>query len=134
VIVGVALLAIDLRAASHGVLTLGGLAALALGLASLFPDAPAPYHGSTALIVGLTVVVGGLWAIVAGKAVAARRLPVSVGPHEILGKHGIVDEKGLVFVNGELWQARSSEPLRPGQRVQVDALDGLTLRVHHVGA
>jgi len=80
----------------------------------------------------LTALVGGGWAIAISKAVAARRLPVSVGPHEIVGKLGIVDEEGLVFVQGELWHAASDSPLKPGQRVQVDALEGLTLRVHHV--
>jgi len=38
----------------------------------------------------------------------------------------------MVFVRGELWRVRSAEPLAPGQRVQVDALDGLTLQVHPV--
>ena len=45
---------------------------------------------------------------------------------------GVVREGGLVFVNGELWRARSPEPLEAGQRVEVDRLDGLTLTVHPV--
>jgi membrane-bound serine protease (ClpP class) len=43
-----------------------------------------------------------------------------------------VREGGLVFVHGELWQARSPETLTPGQHVRVDGLDGLTLNVHPV--
>ena len=45
---------------------------------------------------------------------------------------GVVRENGLVFVRGELWRVRSPEPLAPGQRVEVDDLDGLTLSVHPV--
>jgi len=45
---------------------------------------------------------------------------------------GVVRDGWLVFVRGELWRVRSPEPLAPGQRVRVDALDGLTLRVHPV--
>jgi membrane protein implicated in regulation of membrane protease activity len=37
-----------------------------------------------------------------------------------------------VFVRGELWRARSNEPLAPGERVRVDQLNGLTLDVHRV--
>ena len=76
--------------------------------------------------------IGGFWALAIGKAVAARRRPISVGPQEIVGMEGVVRDGGLVFVRGELWRARSNEPLAPGQRVRVDALDGLTLRVHPV--
>jgi len=34
-----------------------------------------------------------------------------------------------VFLNGERWNATSSQPLQAGQRVRVVALDGLTLGV-----
>jgi membrane protein implicated in regulation of membrane protease activity len=49
----------------------------------------------------------------------------------IAGSIGEVRGEGLVFVNGELWQARTAggEQLRPGERVRVESLDGLTLTV-----
>jgi membrane protein implicated in regulation of membrane protease activity len=39
-----------------------------------------------------------------------------------------------VFVDGELWQARAAngESLKPGERVQVESLDGLVLTVKPV--
>jgi membrane protein implicated in regulation of membrane protease activity len=37
-----------------------------------------------------------------------------------------------VYVRGELWRARSDESLRPGDKVRVAALDGLTLDVHRI--
>ena len=36
---------------------------------------------------------------------------------------------GHVFVHGERWNATASQPLQPGQRVRVVALEGLTLGV-----
>jgi membrane-bound serine protease (ClpP class) len=38
-------------------------------------------------------------------------------------------QPGRVLVNGELWSARSKEPLLPGTRARVLAVDGLTLEV-----
>ena len=39
------------------------------------------------------------------------------------------DGEGRVRVRGELWNARSTAPLRPGQQVRVKRIDGLTLHV-----
>lgn len=132
VLLGVALLVVDAHVVSHGALTVSGLVAMAFGLTTLFHNAPAPYHTSLPLVITFTVAIGGFWAIAISKAVAVRRRPVTVGPQEIVGMQGVVRDSGLVYIHGELWRARSAEPLRPGQRVQVDALDGLTLNVHPV--
>jgi membrane-bound serine protease (ClpP class) len=134
VLLGAALLVIDAHVTSHGALTLSGLVAMAIGLATLFHRAPAPYHTSVWLVVTVTVALGGFWAFAVGKAVAVRRQPVRVGPSELVGMQGVVREGGQVFVHGELWRARSREPLAQGDRVQVDALDGLTLSVHRIGS
>jgi membrane-bound serine protease (ClpP class) len=132
VLLGVALLVVDAHVPTHGALTLSGLVAMAVGLVTLFHRAPAPYHTSVPLVVTVTAVLGGFWAIALGKAVAVRRRPAFVGPQEIVGMEGVVRDGGQVFVRGELWRVRSDEPLRPGQRVRVDALDGLTLTVRPV--
>jgi len=132
VLLGAALLVIDAHVVTHGALTVAGLIALGVGLATLFHNLPSPYHTSLPLVITFTAVVGGFWALAIGKAVTARRMPVTVGPQEIVGMEGVVREGGLVFVRGELWRARSRETLTPGDRVQVDGLDGLTLSVHRV--
>ncbi len=132
VLLGAVLLVVDAHVTSHGALTLSGLVAMAIGFITLFHKAPAPYHTDTWLIVGLTVGIGGLWAFAISKAVAVRRTPVSVGPNQIVGLEGVVRMDGQVFVRGELWQARASERLAVGERVRVDALDGLTLDVHRI--
>jgi membrane-bound serine protease (ClpP class) len=132
VLLGAALLVADVHVASHGALTLSGLVAMAFGLATLFHDSGTPYHANIAVIVTVTALLGGFWAIAVGKSVQARRAPVTVGPEQIVGMQGVVRDGGRVFVHGELWRARSSEPLEPGDRVAVDRLDGLTLDVHRI--
>jgi membrane-bound serine protease (ClpP class) len=82
------------------------------------------------LVVTVTVLLGGFWAIAVSKAMAVRRAPVTVGPQEIVGMTGVVRPGGQVFVRGELWRARSQARLEAGERVVVDGMDGLTLVVH----
>jgi membrane-bound serine protease (ClpP class) len=131
VLVGLALLLFDIHYPTHGALTITGLVALGFGLATLFHNTGGP-HTSIPLVVTITVVIGGAWAWAIAKAIAVRREPVTVGPEEIVGMHGVVREGGMVYVHGELWRARADEPLRAGQTVEVDQLDGLTLTVHPV--
>ena len=51
------------------------------------------------------------------------------------GKVGEVKQwkknEGKVFVNGELWQAISEVPLLPGDRVVIQNVEGLTLKVNY---
>jgi membrane-bound serine protease (ClpP class) len=132
VLLGAALLVIDAHVTSHGALTLSGLVAMAIGLTTLFHDSGTPYHMHIWVVVTVTALVGGFWAFAVGKSVEARRAPVSVGPEQIIGLEGVVRAGGNVFVRGELWRVRSEEPLHEGDRVAVDALDGLTLAVHRI--
>ncbi len=101
----------------------------------LFQNAPSPYHTSKPLVIGVAVGLGALWAFAVGKAWRVRRTPVEVDPGMIAGSFGEVRDNGLVFVNGELWQARTEggETLRPGERVRVESLDGLVLTVRPEG-
>jgi membrane-bound serine protease (ClpP class) len=133
-LLGVALLVIDLHVTSHGALTIAGLICLAVGSIMLFHNAPPPYHTSKPLVVGIAVTLGAIWAFAVGKAWQVRRNPVLVSPQAIAGALGEVRRDGLVFVNGELWQARTpgGEQLKPGERVRVESLDGLVLTVKPV--
>lgn len=131
ILLGVALLIIDLHALTHGALTVAGLIALAFGLALLYQNQPAPYHVDTWLIVGIGSGIGAFWAFALGKGFAARRRPVTVGPQAIVGKTGEVRGPGLVFVDGELWQAHAQDDseLVAGEQVEVEAVRGLELTV-----
>jgi membrane-bound serine protease (ClpP class) len=134
VVLGVALLVIDLHATTHGALTIAGLICLGVGLPLLFSNAPAPYHVNTTLVVGIGLAIAAFWVFVTSKGIAARRQPVKTGPQTLVGASGEVRESGLVFADGELWRAHTSDgsQLRPGERVEVEALDGLELTVTHV--
>jgi membrane-bound serine protease (ClpP class) len=132
ILLGVVLFVADLHVVSHGALTVAGLTSFIVGSLLLFHNAPAPYHTSIPLVASVAGVLALFWTFVIGKAIAARRRPVLVGPQDILGQHGHVRSGGLVSVRGELWQARSTsgEPLESGQEVEVEGIeDGLVLDV-----
>jgi membrane-bound serine protease (ClpP class) len=133
VALGIGLLVIDVHVVSHGALTVAGLISLAIGAIMTFNNVPSPYHVSKPLVLSVALGLGLVWAFAIGKAVQVRRRPVTVGAHTLVGARGEVRHEGLVFLNGELWQARAADgaPLQPGQSVRVERLDGLTLEVHH---
>ncbi|HEU5277470.1 MAG TPA: nodulation protein NfeD [Gaiellaceae bacterium] len=134
-LLGIVLLVADVHVTSHGALTVAGLVCLAVGSIMLFQNAPSPYHTSKPLVIGVAVGLGALWAFAVGKAWQIRHRPVEVDPQRITGSIGEVRDNGLVYVNGELWQARTpaGEQLRPGERVRVESLDGLVLTVRPEG-
>src|ERR1700746_1663818 len=129
VVLGAALLIVDLHATTHGALTIGGLICLGVGLPLLFGNAPAPYHVNTTLVVAIGLAIASFWAFVTSKGIAARRRPMTTGPPTLIGMNGEVRERGLVFVDGELWHAHTSDgtALFAGEHVAVDALNGLEL-------
>jgi membrane-bound serine protease (ClpP class) len=131
VVLGVALLIIDLHAPTHGALTVAGLIALGFGLSLLFQNQPAPYHVNEWLIIGIGCAIGGFWAFAMGKVFAARRRPVEVGAHTLVGQTAEVRAPGKVYVDGALWQAQTADDsqLVPGEQVEVEAIDGLVLTV-----
>ncbi|HXY80611.1 MAG TPA: nodulation protein NfeD [Gaiellaceae bacterium] len=131
IVLGIALLVIDAHVVTHGALTVSGLISLGVGMAMLFQNAPAPYHTSLPLVISITVVLGGFWAIALGKAIQVRRRPVAVGPQRVLGADGVVRAPGQVYVEGELWHAHRNDgrELVPGEHVEVESVDGLELTV-----
>ena len=131
IVLGVALLVIDLHAPTHGVLTISGLISLGFGLALLFQNEPAAYRVNEWLVLGIGSAIGAFWVFATGKALAAGRRPVETGVQMMVGQTAEVRAPGLVFVDGALWQAHSADDseLVPGEEVEVQAVDGLQLTV-----
>jgi membrane-bound serine protease (ClpP class) len=136
IVLGVALMAVELSAPSFGVLGIGGLVALLIGSVILFDDVPGfgvpwPLVAGIGLASGLAF-MGALWL-----ALRARHRPVVTGIAEMVGHEAVAvgdfDGRGRVRIRGELWQAASVQPVRSGQRVRVLAMDGLLLHVAPAG-
>jgi membrane-bound serine protease (ClpP class) len=128
-----ALFAAEAKFATHGVLTIGGIALLTLG-ALLLVDAPIPemrVHLVTAL--AISIPLGLITAFLMTIALRARRNKIVTGSQGLVGETGVaqtaLSPQGKVFVHGELWDAIASQPIPIGQLVSVRRVDGLTLYV-----
>lgn len=133
-----ALFAAEAKFASHGVLTIGGIALLTLG-GLLLVDAPIPemrVHLMTAL--AISIPLGVITAFLMSIALKARRNKVVTGEQGLVGETGVaqtaLSPQGKVFVHGELWDAIASAALPAGQLVVVRRVDGLTLQVEPLAA
>ena len=133
IVLAFALFALEAKFASHGVLTIGGIAALTLG-GLLLVDAPIPemrVHWATALAV--SVPLGVITAFLMTLAVRARRRKSMIGPQGLIGSTGVartpLSPEGKVFIAGELWNAVASAEIPPGEAVRVRGVHGLVLDV-----
>ena len=133
-----ALFAAEAKFASHGVLTVGGIALLTLG-GLLLVDSPIPemrVHLLTALAVSIPL--GLITAFLMSIALKARRNKMVSGAQGIIGETGIaqttLSPRGKIFIHGELWDAVSSADVPAGESVVVRRIDGLLLQVEPLPA
>ena len=136
-LIGVALLLAEMLLSTGGILaTLGVLGLIAGGILALNSDSSEADWVGPALIT-LGVLSGFSFYFITRKVLAAHRdEPVRTGSEELVGASAEVrtslDPEGQVWIEGALWRARlagEGGPLRPGDRVTVEAVDGLTLTV-----
>ncbi len=86
------------------------IVAFVLGSLLLFdPAGPTPTRSRCRSRSRSPCTIGLFMALVVAKLVQVRRKPVEVGVHSLVGEHGVVRDDGLVFVNGELWQAHRAD-------------------------
>ena len=138
-LLGIGLLAAELLLPTGGVLAvLGALGLVAGGVIALTAesDATAADWAGPALVT-LGILSGISFYVVTRKVLAAHReQPVRAGHEELIGAPAEVrsslDPEGQIWIEGALWRARlagNGGPLRPGDRVTVEAIEGLTLLV-----
>jgi membrane-bound ClpP family serine protease len=140
----VALVAVGLLLA-EAVLPTGG-ALGAIGVAGLFAagiigliDGGTTADAIGGALIAVSIASGiGLWFVARKVWAVQRHNPPKMGPEEMIGgsaeaRTGITPgDEGQVFTRGSLWAARlavGADPVRAGDKVIVEAVDGLTLVV-----
>ena len=132
---------LDIKAPTHGALTLAGTATFIIGALVLFNSATLPGFPrvSVPLVIITGVIIAGVFFTIMTIAIRAQHRPVQFGRETMPGKQGLVEEelnpRGLIKVGGELWSAElvEGENLLPkGTRVEVIRVEGLVLKVRQI--
>ncbi|HKO20441.1 MAG TPA: NfeD family protein, partial [Acidobacteriaceae bacterium] len=131
-----ALIVLEAKFASHGVLGTAGVVCLVFGLATLVNGPTPELRVHYAVAIGAGVGFGVITLALAWIAVRARRSKRLTGADAMLGQVAVamtpLAPTGQVEVRGEIWKARlaeGSDPVLAGAEVRVRAVDGLTLTV-----
>lgn len=135
IVAGLGLLVAEVFVTSYGLLAVAGIASFVVG-SLILVESPVPeLRIGPAHIIPVAVVLAGVVALLATRAVRSRRLRPQAGIEAMIGEPGRVvvaidpAHEGKVFVHGEYWTASSPHALPAGSHVRVDAVEGLCVRV-----
>ena len=126
------LFVVDIKAPTHGALTVGGIVSFILGSLMLFNS---PFYAvSRSLVIGVGLATGLFFAFVVAKAVFIQRRPATTGSEGLVGAlataRSDLSPTGTVYLKGEWWEAEADDaPIEAGEQVRVESVDGFRLRV-----
>jgi len=134
IILAIILFILEVKIISHGVLTIGGIISMVIGSIMLF-ESPAPFMKlSLYVILPAAIITALFFSLTLGLAFKAfKRKPVT-GSEGLLGGEGVAStditrDGGMVLLHGERWSAYSDEPISKGEKVKVEAVSGLKVKV-----
>jgi membrane-bound serine protease (ClpP class) len=132
---GIIFFIFEMYTPTFGLLTAGGIISLILGSFMLTKDL-APYLKiSTGIILTMVLATAAFFIFALTKGIKIQRKKPIFGKESMIGMIGTartdLNPNGQVFLHGEIWQATTSDekPVKKGEQVIVEALDGLRLIV-----
>jgi membrane-bound serine protease (ClpP class) len=136
-----ALFVLDIKAPTHGALTIAGVASLIVGGLVLFnsPGTPSFQRVSVPLVVAVSLLTAGIFFTILSFGIRALKTPPRLGLESLPGKTGVarspIDPVGSVQLASELWTAEvmpGEAPIPAGARVEVIRAQGIHLVVRQV--
>ena len=126
----------DVKAPTHGILTIGGVISFVLGSMVLFNTPFAPI--SRGLVLGVGLATGSFFAFAIAKVFGALQRQPTTGMEGLIGQpaeaRSDLDPKGTIFLKGELWQAMTDGgEVKEGEEVEVTGVDRFRLLVRRKG-
>ncbi len=133
VLLAIGLFVAEVKVASYGLLTVGGMVAMILG-AMMLVDSPLPeLRVSPWKLLPPVLVMAAGTTLLVRMVLQAQKRRAATGAEGMVGLHGIADSdldpEGWVVVQGERWKARAEEKVPAGEPVQVVSVEGLRVRV-----
>lgn len=134
IILAIILFILEIKIVSQGVLTIGGVIAMALGSLMLF-ESPGPFMKlSLFLILPAVIITALFFTVILGLAYKAYRRKPITGSEGLIGLEGIANtditkDSGIVLLHGEIWSAYSDETISKSEKIVVESLSGLKVKV-----
>ncbi len=137
ILLGIVFFILELKIISHGLLGIAGIASIVVGSVMLI-DMPSSVLSISWKTILVVAAVSGLFVfVILTYAVRAQLSKVKTGMEGLVGETGVAKtdilEKGKVSVHGELWSAKSSEPVSIGEEVTVVSVEKLVVTVKKKG-
>jgi membrane-bound serine protease (ClpP class) len=134
IILAVILFILEVKIISHGILAIGGVISMTIGSLMLF-DSPAPFMKiSLALVLPAVLVTAAFFTLTLSLALKAYKSKPVTGREGLIGETGIADTDitqngGMASLQGERWSAYSDMHISKGDRILVEDVKGLTIKV-----
>jgi membrane-bound serine protease (ClpP class) len=137
ILLALALFILEAKFPTHGILGVGGVAAMVLGALMLVRSPLTGMGVSLGASLGVTIPFAVIVILLMRLVLRSRSWKPATGNEELIGEVGEVREQvsaqnGMVFVHGELWRAHAAGAIPAGARIRVRSVDGLTLHVEPV--
>ena len=125
---------LEVKVTSYGILTIGGVISMLLGSLMLFKSTPSmDIHLPLSIILSATITTALFFIFAISMALKAQTKKVTTGKEGIAGENGVavthIKPEGDVKVHGEYWKAYSDQQIKKGQKIIVEKVDGLQLKV-----
>lgn len=133
IILAIILFILEVKIISHGVFTIGGIISMIIGSLMLFESTQPFFRLSLKVILPSVIITTLFFSLTIALVVKAYRRKPKTGIEGLIGLVGEaktdVYKEGLVFVHGEIWRAWSDELIKAGEKVIVDKVENLKLKV-----
>jgi len=138
-LVAIALFILEVKIASYGLLSLGGIVSMLIGSMMLI-DRSVPFSDifsiSWRIILPVVLTTAAFFILGMILVIRTHMKKTTTGKEGLIGTMGVckaeINPKGKIFIHGEYWNAISEEVIQPEEKVRVVEVDGLTLKVEKI--
>jgi len=132
-IMAIVLFVMEVKVVSYGFLTIGGIVSMIIGSAMLFKHDLPGMGIPMGTVFAMSLFVAVLVILLVRLVVKAHLNQPLTGEESLVGMIGFAtqafEKKGKVFVNGEYWNAVTTEPVVKQQKIEVTKVENMLLHV-----
>lgn len=136
ILLGMSFMIFEMVVSSFGAIGIVGVIAFVIGSIMLFNAHDPNFHLPWALFATISIIFLIFFFMMLNLAIKSHKRKIVTGREGLIGSNGIVitvkNEKIIVSVLGEIWNAKSSSTLKAGDKIKVKNVDGLLLIVELV--